>query len=175
MQQHKLITDHRRPSLLDKLRGHYLEGRKLSEKQEHKRIQYEQAHALRIQGFSREQTVKMLLSRRISKSASDAYRVVSNAEQLFGDINAVHKEGLRHILTENLMRVYNSAMASGSWKEANKSNEIIAKINNLMDHDQVPIDWKKIIIPIPVYTSDPAVLKRQETIDIPHEDVDDDE
>lgn len=168
----RLITDTRKPSILDKLRAHYIEGRKLSEKQDHKRIQYEQAHNLRLLGMSKEQTVKMLFSRKIAGSMREAYRIVNSAEELYGEVNKANKDGLRHILTENLMRVYNKSMEAGDYKNANKANETIAKINNLVNHELVPIDISKFIIPVPVYTSDPNVFKQQETLDIDHEEVD---
>jgi hypothetical protein len=170
MNQLTLFQDGRKPSVLDKIRARYLEGRKLSEKQEKKRIQYEQAHALRLQGYSREQTVKMLVSLNIAGSIQQAYRIVSASEQLFGEVNKVHKDGLRHILTENLQRIYNRAMETGNLKEANKSLVAIAEINNLKETQINPFDYKTLIIPVPVYTTDADVLRKQETVDIPHED-----
>ena len=143
----RLITDTRKPSVLDKLRGHYLEGRKLSDKQEKKRLQYEQAHSLRMLGMSKEQTVKMLVSRKITGSMREAYRIVNAAEELYGEINKSNKDGLRHILTENLMRVYNKAMESGDLKNANKANETIARINNLINNTEIFFDPSKFVIP----------------------------
>lgn len=171
----KLLLDYKKPDILDRFRLHYLEGRKLNDKQETQRKQYEQAHSLRILGMSREQTVKMLLSRKIVNSQAEAYRAVSRAEQLFGDINVVHKDGLRHILTENLSRLANKAMEAGDLKNANKAYEVMAKINNLITPDTSPFDYKLLLIPVPVYTSDTKVLKAQETEDIDHEIVGDEE
>lgn len=171
----RLITDTRKPSILDKLRGYYIEGRKLSDKQDFKRVQYEQAHNLRLLGMSKEQTVKMLFSRKIAGSMREAYRIVNCAEELYGEVNKASKEGLRHIVTENLQRIYNMAMERGDLKNANKAQETMAKINGMINHEQLPIDISKFIIPIPVYTSDPNVFKQQETIDISHEELEDEE
>ena len=168
----KFISDTRKLSGLDKLRAYYIEGKPLSEKQEFKRVQYEQAHSLRILGMSREQTVKMLISRNIVGSSREAYRIVGAAEELYGEINKVNKDGMRHLLTENLMRIYNRSMELQDLKNANKANELIAKINNLVTHTEITFDFSKLTIPVPVYTSDPKVLIQQETLDIDHEEMD---
>src|SRR5688572_7006511 len=97
----KLITDGRKADVLDKIRAHYIEGKKLSLKQEGRRKKYERAHTLRINGYSKEQTVHMLVEMNIVGSITEAYRIVGASEKLFGDINLSNREGLRHILTEN--------------------------------------------------------------------------
>ncbi len=173
IQPKKFYSDTRKLSGLDKLRAYYIEGKKLSEKQEFKRVQYEQAHQLRILGMSREQTVKMLIRSKVVGSTREAYRIVGAAEELFGEVNKANKDGLRHILSENLMRIYNRAMESDDFKNANKANELIAKINNLVTHTEVTFDFSKLTIPVPVYTSDAKVLIQQETLDIDHEEIDD--
>jgi hypothetical protein len=172
MRSQRLITDGRQPDVLDKIRSHYLEGRKLSEKQELKRKQYEQAHTFRINGYSKEQTVQLLQEIGIVGSIAEAYRVCNCAERLFGDVNQSNKEGLRYILTENFMAIYRKARKDDNLKEANRALENVAKINNLFDPNQAPIDWSKIIIPIPVYTSDPNVLKGPVTEDGEYEEID---
>lgn len=168
----RLITDGRKPDVLDKIRSHYLEGRKLSDKQEAKRKQYEQAHSFRVAGYSKEQTVQLLQEMAVVGSVTEAYRVCNCSERLFGEINQSNKEGLRYILTENFMAIYRKARKEDNLKEANRALENVAKINNLFDPNQAPIDWSKIIIPIPVYTSDPNVLKETITEEADFEEID---
>ncbi len=171
----RTLSDGRKPSVLDKIRGHYLEGKKLSEKQELKRKQYEQANSFRVQGYSVEQTVQLLQETGAVGCVAEAYRIIRASEELFGDITKSNKDGLRHILTENFMRIYRKAWKEGNLKEANRALENVSHINNLGAAEGTPIDWSKIIIPIPVFTSDPNVLKHQEAIDIPFEEMDEDE
>ncbi|WP_126244136.1 hypothetical protein [Chitinophaga rhizosphaerae] len=169
------MADSRKPSALDKIRAHYLEGRKLSEKQELKRKQYEQANAYRVQGYSVEQCVHLLRELGVVGSVAEAYRIIRSAEELFGDVTKSNKDGLRHILSENFMRVYRKAWKDNNLKEANRALENIAEINGLRDLDGNPIDWNRILIPIPVFSSDPDVLRRQETVDISHQNIGGDE
>jgi len=52
------ITDNGRFDNFDKIKAYYIDGARLSELQEKKRLQYEQAHQLRITGYSKDQTIK---------------------------------------------------------------------------------------------------------------------
>lgn len=169
------MLDGRKPSVLDKIRAHYLEGKKLSEKQEMKRKQYEQANTFRVQGYSVEQCVQLLQEMGAVGSVAEAYRVIRTAEELFGDVTKSNRDGLRHILSENFMRVYRKAWKENNLKEANRALENISEINGLRKDEGNPIDWNRIFIPIPVFTSDPEVLRQQEAIDISHVEVEDDD
>src|SRR3954470_22094125 len=107
--QRQFITLNRRLDSLDRIRAYYIDGKKLSGLQEKKRLQYEAAHRLRLTGYSKEQTINILLQKETITSRPDGYRVCHNAEVLFGDIAASNKDGLRVILTENFFRLYQHA------------------------------------------------------------------
>src|SRR3982751_6804282 len=108
--QRKFISLGRRLDNIDKIRAFYIDGQKLSSIQEKKRLQYEEAHRLRLTGYSKEQTINMLLQRETITSKPDGYRICRQAEILFGDIAASNKEALRVILTENFFRLYQTAI-----------------------------------------------------------------
>lgn len=158
MDRKKFITSNRKYDSLDKIRAYYIDGAKLTDIQEKKRLQYEQAHQLRLTGYSKDQTIKLLFKKRLVASKSDGYRVCNNAETLFGDVAASNKEGLRVILSEYLFKIYGKAIKDHNLKEANRALENVAKINSLLSFED-PVKWSEIIIPIPVYTTNSKVLK----------------
>src|SRR4051812_32366679 len=146
MKQRQFITINRRLDALDKIRAYYIDARKLSDLQEKRRLQYEEAHRLRLAGYSKEQTINILLKRATVMSKPDGYRVCHHAEILFGDIASSNKEGLRVILTENFFRLYQKAIiGKENLKEANRALENIAKINSLMSQEEA-INWREILI-----------------------------
>jgi hypothetical protein len=147
----------RRFDFFDRLRAYYIDGRRLNERLEGKRLELEQAHQLRCAGYSKEMTVKMLIRKEVAKSQADAYKICNQAEILFGDVGAANKDGLRVILTENFLRLFKWSVHRGNIKEANRALQNVAKINMLMNGDN-SINWNEIIIPVPIYTSDSKVL-----------------
>jgi hypothetical protein len=153
----RFIRDNRQLDPFDKIRAYYIDGAKLSDKQEHKRQQYEQAHQLRLAGYSKDQSVRMLLEMKVANSQAESYRLCNNSERLFGDVAAANKEGLRVILTENFLRLFQKAEKADNLKEANRALENLAKLNSLFKEED-SINWDKIIIPVPVYSSNPATL-----------------
>lgn len=160
-----VVPKGRTPNYMDKLKAHYIEGKKLSVAMEERKSQLEKTNALRVQGFSREQTVNMLVQMGVTGSVSNAYLIVRHAEELFGDIHKANKEGLRHILTENFYYVFQKAKAKGDLREMNKALENIAEINNLSDPAPNGIDYSKLLIPVPVYTTNTEALKQPPTED----------
>ena len=159
MKTRKYISTNRRFDVFDKLRSYYIDGTPLSELQEKKRLQYEQAHQLRVAGYSKQQTIKILQKRKIVGATSEAYMVCNHAEILFGDVSMSNKKGLTVILTENFFRQYQKASKAGDLREANRALENIAKINGLMN-DNDSINYEDLKLPIPVYTTNPKALKR---------------
>lgn len=151
------ITDNRAFDNFDKIRAFYIDGAKLSDLQEKKRLQYEQAHQLRLTGYSKDQTIQILLGKNVVGSQREAYQVTNNSEMLFGDVAAANKEGLRVILSENFLRLYQKAVKDENIKEANRALENVARLNSLYKEED-PINWDKIFIPVPVYSSNPKAL-----------------
>lgn len=159
-QKRQYISTNRHFDNFDKIRAFYIDGNKLSPLQEKKRLQYEQAHQLRVAGYSKEQTIRILKKRKVIGSISDGYKICNNAEILFGNVAAANKEGMRVILTENFSNLYRKALNEGNIKEANRALENIAKINSLLTFED-PVNWNEIIIPIPIYSTNAKVLHMQ--------------
>ena len=157
------ITGNGRFDNFEKIKAYYIDGARLSELQEKKRLQYEQAHQLRITGYSKDQTIKILLKKKVVDSQREAYRVCNNSEILFGDVAANNKEGLRVILTEYFLKLYQAAKIEDNLKEANRALENVARLNSLYKEEGT-IDWDKIFIPVPVYSSNPKILHQNKSI-----------
>jgi hypothetical protein len=158
------VLNNRVPDHFDKIKAFYIEGRKLSDVQEKQRLKYEEAHRLRVAGYSKEQVIKILKQKELIASDRVGYTIVNGAEILFGDIAASNREGMRVILTENFLSIYQWAKKNSNMKEANRALENVAKINNLYKEDD-PVDWDSILIPIPVYTTNPQALRQPEIED----------
>jgi hypothetical protein len=160
---------------LDKIRKHLVEGSKgtLSPKLESLKKVYIHANQLLLHGFSKQETVNTLHSQ-LGLSIGHCYEIVRNAMDLFGDAHKSTKEGLRQIVIDNLWRVYRRAIDAGDLREQNIAMKNIASIGGLYNPNQ-EIDWSKLIIPMPVFTTDPQVLKDQQrqTIDITGDELDD--
>src|SRR4051812_11107220 len=139
-----LLTTDRKPDHFDKIRAYYVDGRKLTTVQEAKRLQYEEAHTLRLNGYSKEQTVNMLMEKKVVNSISEGYRICNYAEILFGDVATANKDGLRVILTENFFKLYQQAKTAGNTRDCIRALENIAKINGLVDNQEA-INWNEII------------------------------
>jgi hypothetical protein len=150
---------------MDKIRAFYLEGRKLPKSLQETVEKLERANSLLCGGYSREQAVKFVVEReKVSKS--QAYKIVRESLDLFGDVAKSSKEGLRHVITEGLMQVLNHAKAAKNLETAERVLTSIARINNLYNTDE---GNKTTIGNIFIsFTTDENVLKENQTLDIPH-------
>lgn len=102
----------------DRIRASYLqEGAEqhLTKADLQHRYQLETAHSLLTQYHSLEQAAK-ITAERYQLSRATAYRRCAEATRLFGDVTRAYKEGVRHILYELSMRVFQLAAAK---KETN--------------------------------------------------------
>lgn len=100
-------------TVFDRIRASYLnEGAeaRLSPADIQRRTELEAAHALLVQYHSLEQAAK-ITRERWGLSQATAYRRCTEAIRLFGDVTRSYKEGLRHILYEMAMRVFQLAAA----------------------------------------------------------------
>ncbi|WP_066621127.1 hypothetical protein [Rufibacter roseus] len=106
-----LIPKAKGDTRIDRIYFSYLEEdgeEKLSDKDKELRDQLEAAWGLLVQYHSFEQAVPLLVSR-FKFSRATAYRVLNQCTQLFGDVTQVSKQGLRHILYEYSMKVFQLA------------------------------------------------------------------
>lgn len=106
-----LIPKPKNDTRLDRIYNSYIEEDgelSLSDKDREVREQLEAAWGLLVQYHSFEQAVPLLTSR-FKISRATAYRVINQCTQLFGDVTQVSKQGLRHILYEYSMKVFQLA------------------------------------------------------------------
>lgn len=99
---------------LDRVRRSYLqeEGEQaLSKSDLQLREQLQATHALLTQYHSPQQAVK-ILQERYAISEPTAYRRLRDTNELFGDVTRTSKEGVRHVLFEMSMRVFQLAAAA---------------------------------------------------------------
>ncbi|WP_139252255.1 hypothetical protein [Hymenobacter psychrotolerans] len=96
---------------LDRIRASYLnEGaeERLTDDDKKRKEQLEAAHGLLVNYHSMEQAVP-LLTGRFDISRATAYRRCTEAIRLFGDVTRSYKDGIRHILYEFAMKVFQLA------------------------------------------------------------------
>ena len=96
---------------LDRIRASYLqEGaeQRLTAADRQRRDELEGAHALLTQYHSLEQAAK-ITGERWQLSRATAYRRCREALEIFGDVTRAYKDGIRHILYEMSMRVFQLA------------------------------------------------------------------
>lgn len=96
---------------LDRIKASYLnEGaeERLSADERLRKEQLEAAHGLLVNYHSLEQAVPLLMGR-FGLSRATAYRRCQEAMRLFGDVTRSYKDGVRHILYEFAMKVFQLA------------------------------------------------------------------
>ncbi|MGI4760581.1 MAG: hypothetical protein ACRYF0_07745 [Janthinobacterium lividum] len=128
---------------LDRIRASYMrEGAEagLSKSDLELREQLQATHALLTQYHSVQQTVK-ILQERYQVSQPTAYRRVRDTTELFGDVTKTSKEGVRDILFEMSMRVFQ--LAAGRKNEfklpdpdLKAMNTAIARMSKLKGLDE---------------------------------------
>ncbi|QNF34357.1 hypothetical protein HUW51_17105 [Adhaeribacter swui] len=106
----------------------------LTDKDREYREQLEAAWSLLVQYHSFEQSVPLLRSR-FDISRATAYRVLNDCTRLFGDVTQVSKQGLRHILYEYSMKVFQLA-ATQKPPELGQMNRAIKNMAMLKGLDQ---------------------------------------
>lgn len=151
---------------MDKLKAHYLEGKKLPKSLEETLEKMERANGLLCSGYSKEQAVKFLMEKD-SLSKSHGYKIVRDAMELFGDVTKASKDGLRHIATENLMQIYNHARQSKNLEMAERVWDTICKLNGLYGRDEVLTNQNLSMNMQFVFTTDPTVLTHDQPVEIP--------
>jgi uncharacterized protein YecA (UPF0149 family) len=142
---------------------------KLTEEQEQIRYRWEQGFNYLVHHKSKEETVKFLI-KRFKVSRATAYHDINDCMQIFGDLNKSSKEGLKHILTEMAMKVFNYAEQERNLAEMNKAIKNIKEIHGLGTDEEPVEDWKKYIPTTVIINANPATL--QQMADELVEDVD---
>ena len=114
---------------LDRIRASYLqEGaeQRLTKADRQRRDEIEGTHALLTQYHSLEQAAK-ISGERWQLSRATAYRRCREALELFGDVTRAYKDGIRHILYEMSMRVFQ--LAAGRKNEFKQPDPDLKAMN----------------------------------------------
>ena len=160
-----------KPDKLDKYRVHLVDGGELKPDELEMLAKYRKAHALLCLGFGRNQ-VLATLEKEFDLSQPQLYAIVRESIKLYGSIEEVDKKGERTISHENYKLLANLARKNGDIGNAIRAQENADKLLGLFENDKTVLDPKAFLIPVPMdFSTDPAVLREQETQDIDFEDV----
>jgi hypothetical protein len=114
---------------LDRIKAAFVtEGaeEKLSPEEKVRKEQLEAAHGLLVNYHSLEQAVPLLMGR-YGISKATAYRRCNEAIRLFGDVTRSYKDGIRHILYEFAMKVFQ--LAAGRKNEFKQADPDLKAMN----------------------------------------------
>jgi hypothetical protein len=110
-------------------------------------------------GGTKERTVE-LLKRLYKRSTAQAYRDISNAEILFGDVRKNHKEAIRYIVTEWAKEMFIDAKEkkdmdgmARALREINRANLLYKEDIDLPDPDKIQPPIQVLQINIDFLTS----------------------
>lgn len=156
---------------LDKYRSHLVDGLDLKPDELEMLAKYRKAHSLLCLGFGRNQ-VLATLEKEFELSQPQLYAIVRESVMLYGSIEEVDKKGQRVISHENYKLLANLARKNGDIGAAIRAQENADKLLGLFEAEKTAIDPKAFLIPVPMdFSTDPAVLREQETQDIDFEEV----
>ncbi len=159
------------PDKLDKYRLHLVDGADLKPEEVEMLAKYRKAHSLLCLGFGRNQ-VLATLEKEYELSQPQLYAIVRESIKLYGSIEEVDKKGQRAISHENYKLLANLARTAGDLGAAIRAQENADKLLGLFESDKTVLDPKAFLIPVPMdFSTDPTVLREQETQDIDFEDV----
>lgn len=141
----KVPKGREKDTLLDRLYDSYVDEEAdaaLSDSDRTKRTQIEAAWSLLVNYHSVEQAVGLLIGKFEKMSRATAYRTVTNATKLFGDVTMVSNQGLRHILYEYSMKVFQLAAAQRppDLRQMNMAIKTMAMLKGLNREDPSAFD-----------------------------------
>lgn len=142
----------------DKITAYYFKGAKLSETQEGIRKRWEQGFSLVTDGRNTPSQAADILSEQHKISKSQAFKDISNAEMLFGQLNITNKEGKRAILFELTMKIYVQANQDGDLKQMNAAMSNLIKISGVDRDSASPFDASQIQPPSVIINMNPESL-----------------
>ncbi len=88
---------------------------------------YRRSNALMSMGYSKLQTITLLI-RELNISEPQAYAILRDSIQLYGDVNKVDKEGMRHIFYENYMLAASLARKKEDYNAMNRALDSASEI-----------------------------------------------
>lgn len=159
------------PDKIDKYRLHLVDGVELKPDELEMLAKYRKAHSLLCLGFSRNQVIATL-EEEYNLSQPQLYAILRESTKLYGSIEEIDKKAERTISIENYKLLANLARRSGDIGAAIRAQEKADKLLGLFEADKTGIDPKAFLIPVPMdFSTDPAVLREQETEDTDYEEV----
>lgn len=160
----------KQPDKLDKYRRHLLDNVALDDEQMAMLAKYRRAISLMSVSYGRQHTVK-ILEEETGLSQAQCYMILRDAIKLYGDISEVDKNGMRFIMYENFMLAASMARADKDYNAMTKALERASELYGLFDRSIEGLDPKQFL-PVPIFfTTNPDVLKENQTLDITHEDL----
>ncbi len=160
-----------KPDKIDKYKLHLVEGANLKPDELQMLAKYRKAHGLLCLGFSRNQVIATL-EKEYELSQPQLYAIVRESTLLYGSIEEVDNKGQRVISIENYKLLANLARKNGDINGAIRATELADKLQGLFEPEKSVLDPKAFLVPIPMdFSTDPAVLREQETHDIDFEEV----
>jgi len=154
---------------LDKFRAHLIESEPLTDTERQTLERYRKAWSWLCMMYSRNRVVA-LIEKEYQLSTSQAYVVVRESLELFGDVIENDRKAQRSIMYENFMLAARLARKNGDHNAMIRAIENAARIKAVFSDEAQTIDPNLFLIPVPVlFNSDPQVLT-QNVIDISHDD-----
>lgn len=149
----------RKATQLDKIRAFLIADRKSLGKRDMIKCQrMQEANNKLVIGYSKEQAAGFLQNQ-FGIGRSEAYRLIRETIQVFGDITESNKKGLRHIMYENFMLLANIARQRQDLLNWNRALENASKVLGVFEHGD-SFDPGSLQLPtMLILTSDPSVLQ----------------
>lgn len=144
---------------LDKYRAYLLKGKSLSERSLEVLQKMNFTNSILCEGYASSKVIAVIQSK-WKLSQRQAYKLLSDTIQLFGDVSQASKEGRRYIVGENLLRLGKKAEQEGDFITAQSCFDKYAKLYGLYDSKEINIDALMWMTPKEImFTDDPSVLK----------------
>jgi hypothetical protein len=138
----------------EKIRNYYLKGDEkvpLTEHEEEIRKRWDMAFCLMLDGkYVSDKNIIPFLKEKFEISDAQAYRDISSAKRLFGDMRRSSREAMRYLVTELAKQVFQRASSTDDFDNMNKALGQIIKANNLDREDLDLPDPSKIQPPIQI-------------------------
>ena len=138
LQHHNTLAQE---TTFDKIQSWYIDDTdkiKLSQKHEDIRVRWESAYGLLCNYHSPQDAIPGL-DKLDKRSKAQAYRDIKNAHNLFGDIQATSKDGVRSILYEYAMKIFQLATNDKNITEMNRAMSNLIKLKGLdRDDPEIP-------------------------------------
>lgn len=147
-------------SMVECVRLHYTEGRRLTPAQEDYRKRMETAHAAMLEHETRANIVE-ILKERFGIKTTQAYKVCTDAETLYGDVAKHTREGQRYLLIEQLKKKAKELDEKGDDELYLKCQDQIAKLSGAYDHSPKTNKTKMLLPKTVIFTTDSAALEMQ--------------